>query len=308
MQMNTIDSKLWFEEHKERQQQVMNQFLRQTLGKENTKKDIFSLVNQEKSSSRADTFVKSTENESVFVRGTGGKVALRYQGEYLSETLMKMVNSSHLSYTENLIICNGIAFDREQIPSLAGETFEEIKAKDNVVDFGHLNYFTYISSDGTKHNLFAANYHIGAIKTEQLREESHDEQLQRYAGFWNYLLKAQDGIYICEYYSREEVIGYLKEMGIEPGFFTIKVGDVEKVYYYTTHEYSIPVKSKERYDEQYQGLTDTTYGPVSIFRDFPPNATIEGKECNYTINENGGLDIPYGADVWDLKWTHPSKG
>lgn len=45
MQVGTFDSKAWLETHRERQQQIVNNFIQQTLGETNAKRGPLGLVN-----------------------------------------------------------------------------------------------------------------------------------------------------------------------------------------------------------------------------------------------------------------------
>ena len=71
----------------------------------------------------------------------------------------KMISNSILSAMNNDISkvrkqgdiyeCEGTFFTAEQIPKISGTSLNEIKAEDNIIDFGKNKYFKYVSRDGT---------------------------------------------------------------------------------------------------------------------------------------------------------------
>ncbi len=56
---------------------------------------------------------------------------------------------------------------------------------------------------------------------------------------------------------------------------------------------------KERYDNTYHFFMEYT---ETVFRDYEPGDVflVGGKE--YVLSEDKKLDLPYGADVYDVKW------
>lgn len=58
--------------------------------------------------------------------------------------------------SEGIFEYEGVYFSQESIPEIPEHEFEEIKAADNVVDFGKSNYFKYVSSDGKEHRLYSS--------------------------------------------------------------------------------------------------------------------------------------------------------
>ena len=48
----------------------------------------------------------------------------------------------------------GVRFTADQIPKIDTNKLLEIKACNNIIDFGQNHYFKYVSSDGKEHALF----------------------------------------------------------------------------------------------------------------------------------------------------------
>ena len=65
-------------------------------------------------------------------------------------------------------------FTAEQIPKISGACLNEIKAEDNIIDFGKNKYFKYVSGDGQEHCLYTDNKGIGSIVSEIMRGEPYD--------------------------------------------------------------------------------------------------------------------------------------
>lgn len=114
------------------------------------------------------------------------------------------------------------------------------------MDFGKNQYFKYVSKDGKEHSLYTDNNLVGSIFSETMRGAPYDRELERYVRFWNYLMVYQDPVYISMEYSLDEMSNYLDEAGIETGFFTVKMGDRENSYFYSTGKYSVLIYSKDR--------------------------------------------------------------
>ena len=193
--------------------------------------------------------------------------------------------------------CGGTFFTAEQIPKISGACLNEIKAEDNIIDFGKNKYFKYVSGDGQEHCLYTDNKGIGSTVSEIMRGEPYDPVLERYASFWNYMM-TKDPVYVQLSYSDEEIRGYMENAGIKNGFFTVKMGDREATQFYSATKTTSPIQSKERYDARYKNLTSggillDEYEAGDIFK-------IGDKE--YILSENHTLDIPYGEDIYNLEY------
>lgn len=90
----------------------------------------------------------------------------------------------------------------------------------------------------------------------------------------------------------------MNEAGIAEGFFPVQVGDNRQEYYYSNGNAGTAVL-KERYDNTYQMFMTQT---EILFRDYEPGSVflVGGKE--YILSEDKKLDLPYGADIYDVKW------
>lgn len=163
------------------------------------------------------------------------------------------------------------------------------------------NYLKYVLSGSKEHLLYTSELgFLGDIHSEYSRVEGgtpHDEKLQRYASFWNYMM-SKDVTYIGLKFTDEEIKSYLDEAGIKKGFFTVKMGNKEATQFLSESKYTGGVHSKERYDEQYVALTSTShllsgYAPGDVFK-------VDGKE--YVLNEAHNLDIPYGEDIYNIEY------
>ena len=241
-----------------------------------------------------DTFERSTNKYDTIKTYTRNDTL-----KFISYCLLDIMNSdiSRVEKRGNLYYCDGVSFTANQIPKINISDLNEIKADNNVLNFGKENYFKYISNTGKEYCLYAGKGSIGTVFSEYLRGEPYDLTREKYAGFWNYIMQ-DDPVYIGLSYSDKEIREYLDEAGLKNGFFTIKMGDRCATHFYSASESRGPIHSKQRYDIRYSSLVNdgyllNLYEPGSIFK-------VDGKE--YTLSENHTLDIPYGEDIYKLEY------
>lgn len=84
----------------------------------------------------------------------------------------------------------GVQFTADQIPEMDTSKLSEVKACNNIIDFGQNHYFKYVSSDGTEHDAVA----------------------QRYAHFWRYMMN-KDPVYVGLHCLRTGGNGRLQNAG-----------------------------------------------------------------------------------------------
>ena len=245
-------------------------------------------------SGKKDLFVRSTTYDAGTYTISAGQRRKMIPGSVLAA----MNNDiSKVRKQGDIYECGGTFFTAEQIPKISGACLNEIKAEDNIIDFGKNKYFKYVSRDGQEHCLYTDNKGIGAIVSEIMRGEPYDPVLERYASFWNYMM-TKDPVYVQLSYSDEEIRGDMENAGIKNGFFTVKMGDREATQFYSATKTTSPIQSKERYDARYKNLTSggillDEYEAGDIFK-------IGNKE--YVLSESHTLDIPYGEDIYNIEY------
>ena len=255
---------------------------------------IRTLMGKKSGNSQRDMFIRS--GNMINDAGLYSPFSVR-KSNYISDTLLRFINSdiSGLKQHGNVYEYDGICFTKEQIPKVDTTKLSEVKAKNNVMDFGQNSYFKYVDAEGKEHALFTGNNFIDTVYSERMRGAEYDAVAQDYANFWDYMT-IDDPVYYGLHWTQEQVRDYMGEAGIETGFFTVKVGEKEATQYYSASKTGGVIHSKERYDSKYQHLTSTgyelmSYEPGSVFK-------LNGKE--YVLSENHTLDIPYGEDLWCL--------
>ena len=236
--------------------------------------------------------VRNTMYDTGIYTASAGK-----RNKMISNSILSAMNNdiSKVRKQGDIYECEGTFFTAEQIPKISGTSLNEIKAEDNIIDFGKNKYFKYVSRDGQEHCLYTDNKGIGSIVSEIMRGEPYDPVLERYASFWNYMM-TKDPVYVQLSYSDEEIRGYMENAGIKNGFFTVKMGDREATQFYSATKTTSPIQSKERYDARYKNLTSggillDEYEAGDIFK-------IGNKE--YVLSESHTLDIPYGEDIYNI--------
>lgn len=260
----------------------------------NKNSSIEKLLSSKKADNKKDLLIKS---DSLY----SGTYTSSLRNKYISKNILNILNNisySNIRVNGKIVECGEHKFGINQIPPISEITLKEVSAENNVMCFGENTYFKYISKDGNEHSLFTTQKNgIGSIYSEQLRGASYDAELQKYAGFWNYLM-SDDPVYIGLNYSDAQIREYMEEAKIEPGFFTVKMGEKEATQFYSATKTAGPIHSKERYDKQYEALTSgggllSKYAAGDIFK-------INGKE--YTLKENHTLDISYGEDIYNIEY------
>lgn len=265
-------------------------------GKKLAKRTANIMCNQQSvtQSRKKDLFVRNTMYDTGIYTASAGK-----RNKMISNSILSAMNNdiSKVRKQGDIYECEGTFFTAEQIPKISGTSLNEIKAEDNIIDFGKNKYFKYVSRDGQEHCLYTDNKGIGAIVSEIMRGEPYDPVLERYASFWNYMM-TKDPVYVQLSYSDEEIRGYMENAGIKNGFFTVKMGDREATQFYSATKTTSPIQSKERYDARYKNLTSggillDEYEAGDIFK-------IGNKE--YVLSESHTLDIPYGEDIYNIEY------
>lgn len=241
-------------------------------------------------------YTKQAEWTNGVIQGT--------QKVVVSSKILTIMNNNiaDLHKSGDIFECGGMYFTADQIHKINTGSLEEVKASDNVMDFGKEKYFKYVSADGKEHCLYADHKTVGSVNSEVMRGEPYDETLEKYAGFWRYMM-SKDPIVAGFSYSDEEIRNYMDEAGIQTGFFTVKAGDREATQFYSATNTTCPVQSKLRYDQQYQRLTEKS----PFFDSFEVGSVFKIGGKDYILNESHMLDIPYGEDIFDIQYPSREK-
>ena len=113
--------------------------------------------------------------------------------------------------------------------------------------------------------------------------------------FWHSL--TQEPTFLSMKYSPEEVRTRLEEVGIQTGFFDIKVGEASATQFLSQGKNAVAIYSKEQYDRQYEYITSDRY-----FNSFEVGHKVSIGGQEYTLGEDKKLDIPYGADIYNVQY------
>ena len=99
-------------------------------------------------------------------------------------------------------------------------------------------------------------------------------------------------------YSAEDTRNRLHSAGIQKGSFQVSVGDHTATQFLSEGKNAAAVYSKAYYDDQYYNYVKSG----GICRDYEPGDVfkIDGEE--YTVTADRKLDVPYGADIWNIEW------
>lgn len=245
-----------------------------------------------KKSVKMDTYYKSSLLDCI----TAGK---RITSKSISSSILDALNFEYKTLREsnNVISLCGVEFIRSQIPSVSISRCSEIKAENNVISFKNGKYYKFTDFNGETHAMACAYDRVKCPYSETLRG-THDDKSYEQGKFWNML--SRNGTYMSLYYSDDEQRKYLNDAGITEGIFTVQVGNKKQEYLYSNGNCGVAVP-KFRYDADY----DVIKNKGRFFKDYEVGSIfkIDGKE--YTLSENRTLDIPYGADIYNME--RPAK-
>ncbi|MDE7203422.1 MAG: hypothetical protein K2O91_16345 [Lachnospiraceae bacterium] len=192
----------------------------------------------------------------------------------------------------------GVKYLRKDMPPINLDRCLEIKAENNEIVFERGKYYKFQDREGKYHVLDCRGNSVSQPYSEQTMKRQNEESDQM-GKFWGCI--GCEGVYGSKYYSDEEQKKILKAAGIKEGFFSVQVGS-RRQELFLSNGTAGTVVSKRRYDNTYNMFMNTNilddYAVGSVF-------VIGGKE--YILNEYKKLDIPYGADIYDIKYPMREK-
>lgn len=166
-----------------------------------------------------------------------------------------------------------------------------MEVKNNTISFEGTSYYKFTDDSGKEHKVLAL---AGAL-TDIFGD--YDKEAAEYSKFWNCVAR-KDPTYVSLEYSPNEVRSRLSEAGVKTGFFNINIGTDKQTQFLSQGKYSAAVYSKKQYDDRYQNTIQS-----GIFtRDFEPGTKLKVGGVEYTVDENRKVDVPYGADIWDIEY------
>lgn len=222
------------------------------------------------------------------VRKTAGKV---------SDEILDKINFTYLDGTElpDGFIFEGVKYSQKDFPSISLDKCEKAVAENNALVFQPGKYYQFTDEAGKTHILtctYGSLYQPLSDTKRGVRDDTSFEIGQ----FWNKLSK--NGTFIGLNYSNETVRRFLNDAGITEGFFSVQVGDNRQEYFYSNGNAGTAVP-KERYDNTYHFFMEDT---DIVFRDYEPGDVFLVGGKKYVLSEDKKLDLPYGADIYDMKW------
>ncbi|MDE7478126.1 MAG: hypothetical protein K2M91_09285 [Lachnospiraceae bacterium] len=212
-----------------------------------------------------------------------------------SDTVMDIINFdvAKMIQEETSVTIGGVKYFIKDIPPIDCDRCLEIKAVDNKIIFESGKYYKYKDRDGNYRALTCQYNDVGQPFSEQIAKKVYKES-DEMGHFWSVL--GCEGVYGTMYYSNEEQKKILNDAGIKEGFFSVQVGSRKQELFYSNGVAGVAVP-KSRYDGTYNMFMDgkvlEEYAVGSVF-------IIGGKE--YILNADKKLDIPYGVDIYDIKY------
>ncbi len=247
---------------------------------------------------------EKTSSLDSFIRSDAEKVLSNSNTKMLNgrvaNDLLDVLNfEGPLPCTNDIYTYKDISFTANQIPKVDSSNCKEIKACNNVVTFERNSYYKYSTKDGKSHCLATYGDHLNTPWSDVISGNADDISYMT-SRFWN-ILSGKSSVYISLDFSQEKQKQYLKDAGINKGFFTVNMGGKSEEHYYS--EGDTIIHPKWEYDEQYPAITSQG----GLFSEEKPGDTflVDGKE--YVLSDKHTLDVPYGADIFNIKYPHMLK-
>lgn len=243
---------------------------------------------------RQDSFIRS--HNLIDEIGLYTAPVLKTKG-VVTEEILDKINFAYLDGTEtpDSFIFGGVEYFEGDIPDISLDRCEKVTAKNNAIVFESGKYYQFTDKAGKPHILTCTYGHMTQPRSNTKRGIADNESFEL-SRFWNLLSK--NGTFIGLHCSQEEERRLLNDAGITEGFFSVQVGDNRQEYFYSNGHAGAAVL-KERYDNTYQMFMTQT---EILFRDYEAGDVFRVGGREYVLSEDKKLDIPYGADIYDVEW------
>lgn len=220
----------------------------------------------------------------------------------VTDEILDMINFSFLDGVETSdgFVFDGVKYLNKDIPAISLDRCEKAVAKNNTIVFESGKYYQFTDEAGKTH-ILTCGYGGMTQPYSDINRGVVDDTSFQIGHFWNLLSK--NGTFIGLHCSEETERRRLNEAGITEGFFSVQVGDDKQEYFYSNGHAGAAVL-KERYDDTYQMFM--TQNEI-VFRDYEPGAVFQVGGKEYVLSEDKKLNLPYGADVYDVKWPPRKK-
>lgn len=265
-------------------------------------RDILSLLTPRKPNKSVSTFQNPGRDSYIPSENSVYEIYVRKTvvSEKFPQAIVDIINFDLGSVVEDEtgFTIDGVKYLRKDMPSVSLDRCNEIRAENNEIVFERGKYYKFQDREGKYHVLDCRGNSVSQPYSEQTMKRQNEESFQM-GKFWGCI--GCEGVYGSKYYSDEEQRKILKEAGIQEGFFSVQVGD-KRQELFLSNGAAGAVVPKRRYDGTYNMFMNTNilddYAVGSVF-------VIGGKE--YILDEHKKLDIPYGADIYDIKFPMREK-
>ena len=265
-------------------------------------RDILNLLTPRKPNKSVSTFQNPGRDSYIPSENSVYEIYVRKTvvSEKFPQAIVDIINFDLGSVVEDEtgFTIDGVKYMRKDMPSVSLDRCNEIRAENNEIVFERGKYYKFQDREGKYHVLDCRGNSVSQPYSEQTMKRQNEESFQM-GKFWGCI--GCEGVYGSKYYSDEEQSQILKEAGIQEGFFSVLVCD-KRQELFLSNGAAGAVVPKRRYDGTYNMFMNTNilddYAVGSVF-------VIGGKE--YILDEHKKLDIPYGADIYDIKFPMREK-
>lgn len=247
--------------------------------------------------SRVDTFIRSsrTNREDSLDRSK-----TKMLNGMVGNDILDVFNFGEvIPCTNDVYTYKGVSFTEKQIPKVDSSRCKEIKAENNVVTFQKNSYYKYTTKDGKSHCMVSGENSLNTPTSDAISGNT-DNISHMTSWFWD-VLSGKESAYISLHHSEEKQREYLDAAGVKKGFFTVSVGDSKADHYYSGGDTTI--HPRWEYEEQYAAITSMG----GLFSEEKPGDIFELDGKEYVLSDKHTLDIPYGADIFNIKYPRMLK-
>ena len=266
-----------------------------TASKLYTREGMLAGARQRRHPNQRRPLYSGQEMLNVLKQYDGNNYILGYDGNTAYFRGTENVYRSNGKYAGSRLVGEKIYFNPADVNDALGiHNPKQMSVKDNEVRFDSYSYYQFKGKDGRNHRVLSMGSSLRADTFADFDNYTYDKEAVEYADFWDRL--SRDSTWGLEQkYSQKEIRSKLEEAGIQNGFFTVTVGNNSQSYFLSQNKDVITLFTKEDYDKRYDALVS---GKTFQLDKFQPGQTVTVGGKEYVLNENKGIDIEYGAEVY----------
>lgn len=218
------------------------------------------------------------------------------KGTSISQSILDLINFERNIYDEtgDEFSVAGMRFSLDQIPPVDENRCIEIAAKNNSLVFETGKYYKFKGQDGKTKIITSGQNNYMSNPFSDFKRDVIDAEGYEVSHFWN--IMAEDPTYVDLHIPESRQRQILNDAGIKEGFFSVQVGADKREYFYSEGTCQGAIIKQSMYDQSY----DMFMNREGIFDEFDVGSVFKIGGKDYVLSSDRKLDIPYGADIFDI--------